>query len=264
MTKGEFIWDGVIRQLPSWWFDMNTKKAPPSQPSSTVGENHDGDQTVGWIKGDLIWYQGQEYKGNTQNTMMKKTTPRNVVIVMAEDGRRVQPWERRLVFLVNISFVGTKKPRLYFPCKMLQIVGQYFVQNASDCQKKHLVPCHRQSQWVCPPEICLMINDEIVVGDEDVDRQVVEDDGDLSMAGEADSGKDLWDAGEWLAIVEIQLNAGWQMMERWPAYLSFLTWKETCKWNLTLMPGLAHVAGITLASKLTEEQGSAIILRLKA
>ena len=37
----------------------------------------------------------------------------------------------------------------------------------------------------------LMINDEIVVGDEDVDRQVVEDDGDLSMAGEADSGKDL-------------------------------------------------------------------------
>ena len=109
MTKGEFIWDGVIRQLPSWWFDMNTKKAPPSQPSSTVGENHDGDQTVGGIKGDLIWYQGQEYKGNTQNTMMKKTTPRNVVIVMAEDGRRVQPWERRLVFLVNISFVGTKK-----------------------------------------------------------------------------------------------------------------------------------------------------------
>ena len=37
----------------------------------------------------------------------------------------------------------------------------------------------------------LMINDDIVVGDEDVDRQVVEDDGDLSMAGEADSGKDL-------------------------------------------------------------------------
>ena len=266
MTKGEFIWDGVIRQLPSWWFDMNTKKAPPSQPSSTVGENHDGDQTVGGIKGDLIWYQGQEYKGNTQNTMMKKTTPRNVVIVMAEDGRRVQPWERRLVFLVNISFVGTKKTSI-----MVNIFrAKCFKLSVNISYKMHQIV--KRNTWY----------------------RAIDSRNEICSSGPDDQRWDCcWWRGCWSSScwrwwwpVHGRRSRQWQGLVRCWWVACHRGNPTECRMaddgKMARVPKLPHMernmqvkpdsdawtsarsSPITFASKLTEEQGSAIILRLKA